>query len=1127
MTDPAGVAVDADPDATRRAAEAGNAEAGNALGEVLLATDDVQAAGWFRRAAEAGSAPGANNLARLLNAGRGVPQDRAEALRWFKVAAEKGIAAALGMVGLYYYQGWGGLAEDAAQAAAWFRRAAEAGSGPAAMNLAILRDAGRGVPQDRAEALRWYKVAAEKGNAAALDMLGRYHREGWGGLAKDAAQAAAWFRRAAEAGSAPGANNLANLLHVGDGVSQDRAEALRWYEVAAEKGDADALNVVGRYHREGWGGLAKDAAQAAVWFRQAAEAGSTSGANNLAELLYAGRGVPQDRAEALRWYKVAAEKGDAAALNTVGRYHQEGWGGLAKDAAQAAAWFRQAAEAGSTSGAYNLANLLHAGRGVPQDRAEALRWFKVAAEKGHADALNTVGRYHHEGSGGLAKDAAQAAAWFRRAAEAGSAFGANNLAELLHAGRGVPQDRAEALRWYKVAAEKGDAAALNTVGRYHQEGWGGLGKDGAQAAAWFRQAIERESAAAIGNLGFLLVNGAPGLAVDTESAAYWLRRAMEAGDGSATAFLAHLHEQGLPGVAPSKAEARRLFRIAADKGVTWAHDRWKALSAQTLPAEPEPPSIVAYDRRFVELDALRGLATVKQTLRELAGRMDVGRRRKALGYRAPMPNAHMLFLGNPGTGKTTVARIVGRILASVGVLPSGHVVEVERTNLVQVYIGETEKKTAEYIERAMGGVLFVDEAYALVPEDSPRDHGPRALDTILTAMENHLGKFVVIFAGYEREMGRVLAYNPGLPGRIGARIVFPDYGAEELLRIALDQIRGPQGFGYEGAVEGKLRALIEDRFVPPPENFANARSVRNLVEEIVGRHANRRGARLDQIGVVDITDPRPVAKKRAPLEELQGMIGLATVKREVDNWSAQLRMATRRHAQLRQGQGAAERPRPGHIIFAGSPGTGKTVVAGLVARILVENGMLTHDRVHAVTRADLVGQYLGQTAPRVEKAFRAAEGGVLFIDEAYALSRDPRDTFGQEAIDTMVPLIENLRGTVLVILAGYTREMDGFLHANPGLRSRFPTRVHFDDYTPAELLLIFEKFCFDRHFHLTPDARRKVASVLATCAATLDFGNARGVRNLVDKTLANLDMRLERLNDASDLFQIEAVDIAS
>ena len=792
------------------------------------------------------------------------------------------------------------------------------------------------------------------------------------------------------------------------------------------------------------------------------------------------------------------------------------------DDIEAAAWFRRAAEAGNVTGALNLAISLSAGRGVTQDKVEALRWYKVAAEKGDADALNRVGVYHNEGWGGLAKDAAEAASWCRRAAEAGNVSGALNLATLLFDGRGVPEDKVEALRWYKVAAEKGNASALNKVGGYHHEGWGGLAKDAAEASGWYRRAIEAGSEMAECSLGTILVNGGHNLEPDTETASYWLRRAAERGDGTAMAFLAHLHENGLPGVAASKAEAKRLFKQAADSGVLWAKQRWEALNVGPPSSEKVPPATIRYDRRFEELDALRGLAPVKQRLRQLAQTMDITRRRLALGYRSPMPTGHMLFLGNPGTGKTTVARITGRIMASIGALPQGHVVEVDRAKLVQVYIGETEKRTTEYIQDAMGGILFVDEAYTLVPEDSPRDHGPRALDTILTAMEDYRGKFIVIFAGYEREMKRVLDYNPGLPERVPTHLIFPDYGPEDLLQIGLDQIRGAQGFGYEAGVAEKLRALIEDRFVPPPANFANARSVRNLVEEIVQRHASRSGARLDQIGVADIPAPRLRAIKRDPLDELKGMIGLAEAKRQVTRWTAQIVMARRR-----QQPGAVFDARASHMVFTGAPGTGKTVVAGLIARILVNNGMLTHDKILSVTRTDLVGQFLGQTAPRVEKAFQAAEGGVLFIDEAYALTRDPKDTFGQEAIDTLVPLLENMRGKVLVILAGYPADMDNFFQANAGLSSRFPesSRVHFEDYTPPELLLIYEKFCFDRGFHLSPDARRKVEACLAIRAASLDFGNARGVRNLVDETLVNLDVRLSQLADAADLFKVEAQDV--
>lgn len=368
-----------------------------------------------------------------------------------------------------------------------------------------------------------------------------------------------------------------------------------------------------------------------------------------------------------------------------------------------------------------------------------------------------------------------------------------------------------------------------------------------------------------------------------------------------------------------------------------------------------------------------------------------------------MPTAHMMFLGNPGTGKTTVARIVGGSLAGIGVLTRGHVVEVDRSKLVRMHIGETEENTAKLVAQAQGGVLFVDEAYNLVPVDSPRTSGPLALDVILTAMENSRSNFVAIFAGYDCEMKRSLDYNPGLASRVLTRLVFPDYGPADLLFIALDDILGPRGFGYEAGVEEKLRLLIEDRFVPVPDRFANARSVRNLVDEIVARHATGSGARMTHIGVADIPEPRARIVHRSPLDELNGMIGLGAVKKEVKRWSAQQVMA-----RLRQKQGVATPPRAAHMIFTGSPGTGKTVVAGLVTRILIDNGILTHDRVHAVTRTDLVGSYQGHTAQRVEKAFQAAEGGILFIHEAYALVRD------SESIRDQFQIWQSFRSIILI-----------------------------------------------------------------------------------------------------------------
>ncbi|MFI9275459.1 right-handed parallel beta-helix repeat-containing protein [Kitasatospora sp. NPDC052896] len=261
-----------------------------------------------------------------------------------------------------------------------------------------------------------------------------------------------------------------------------------------------------------------------------------------------------------------------------------------------------------------------------------------------------------------------------------------------------------------------------------------------------------------------------------------------------------------------------------------------AAAAPAAPLIAPIPDCRPADEALAELDALTGLATVKQEVRTLIDLISVGRRRRQAGLKAPSLRRHLVFTGSPGTGKTTVARLYGEILASLGVLQRGHLVEVARVDLVGEHVGSTAIRTAAAFDRARGGVLFIDEAYALAPEDASRDFGREAIDTLVKLMEDHRDEVVVIVAGYTAEMERFLSANPGVSSRFSRTVAFPDYSDAELLEITRTQCLEHE---YQLA-EATATALL-DHFATLDRgpNFGNGRTARQVFETMVERHAMR------------------------------------------------------------------------------------------------------------------------------------------------------------------------------------------------------------------------------------------------------------------------------------------------
>lgn len=519
---------------------------------------------------------------------------------------------------------------------------------------------------------------------------------------------------------------------------------------------------------------------------------------------------------------------------------------------------------------------------------------------------------------------------------------------------------------------------------------------------------------------------------------------------------------------------------------------------------------------LAELDAYVGLQSVKDEIRAIISNIKT---RKEKGVTEKLLKDHYIFTGNPGTGKTTFARKFGEVLSAIGALPTGQFVEISGKDFIGQYVGDSEANVKNYVNKAMGGVLFIDEAYALKGSDgNSGSFGMDAVNTLLTLLENRKGDFVCIMAGYTKEMNEFVRMNPGIPSRCNVTIEFPDYTARELEQLfRMMMAKNDEGtvFTLDARAEEMLPRVFDKMYLKRSDTFGNAREVRNLFDQAVKRHRARK-AEDDVLSYADIVgeDAEGEISVEDIMKELDGFVGMQSVKDAIRRIAKEIAV----QKQLVEMGEAAEGLTKFNFILTGNPGTGKSTVARTFGRIFKALGVTSTDRVVEKVPKDIIGKFINESDKNMDAAINEAMGGVLFLDEAYDL--EPMDSAGQstssegkKAVQVLMTRMENEAGKFVVICAGYPKEMATFMNSNPGLKRRFSHTIHIDDYSAEELLQIYENAAKGKKYNFTladEDVRTKARRMFQNMVAMKDgkFGNAGEAIKKVAETKTNINNRI-------------------
>lgn len=533
--------------------------------------------------------------------------------------------------------------------------------------------------------------------------------------------------------------------------------------------------------------------------------------------------------------------------------------------------------------------------------------------------------------------------------------------------------------------------------------------------------------------------------------------------------------------------------------------------------------VSSIDEIYDRIDQYVGMGFVKDLFKNIRYEVLDTMDSKSRGIVPEAYPDHYIFAGNPGTGKTTVGKMIGEFYHMMEVLGGTETLFVDASDLIGNHVGDSKEKVCQVMQKAIdhNQVLYIDEAYQI----SESAYGNEIIGAMMTKMTENADDFKVIFGMYSNKVEAFLKMNAGLSRRL--RVVeFPDYTPEQLLEI-FDRTIKAQGCTITAEARDRVKLILEHKYNIRGEDFGNAGEVKRMVIDMkrlrLERTYSSGEADMDKYlytledipkELLDMVEDQVNPKSLEDImKELNEQIGLTDLKDIIIQKQEEILFAEK------SGE-SADDIRPGYYFFVGNAGTGKSTSAKLFAECLHRLGVVKTNQFYSCTAKDLIGQYVGETDKKTYALLQKSINSVLFIDEAYSLSyaNSHSDTnYKKEALEQIIAFMDEPehRKSCCIIMAGYEKDMQGLYQSNSGMRSRIE-EVHFKDYTAEETYDIFKLFCSKSGFGIAEGVREIYVPIFEKLKKSKYFSNGRTARTIYEKTTANLKRRIVRSDQVKD-----------